>query len=185
MGDVGVLDRSRPRAIAWPRGCRINQADSHCSSDGGRGKSKIGRFAALVPIQLWIEGGVEVLSHRPIDALASGVVFLTATHERDRCDRRCARASRASGGDDLSRLERRLLLATERPQSKRRRTLVLPAMKRRHQRHAGRTRAANAASRWGGPDFTTPIRGVAKSRPDDPRFKGTRIDDRNRVRTAR
>jgi hypothetical protein len=36
-------------------------------------------------------------------------------------------------------------------------------MKRRHQRHAGRTRAANAASHWGGPDFATPIRGDAKT----------------------
>jgi hypothetical protein len=52
-------------------------------------------------------------------------------------------------------------------------------MKRRHQRHAKRIRAANAASRWGGPDFTTPIRGVAKSGPDDLRFEGNRTNNNN------
>jgi hypothetical protein len=44
-------------------------------------------------------------------------------------------------------------------------------MKRRPLRPAGRICAATAASRWGGPDFTTPVQAVAKSEPEDLRVR--------------
>ncbi|MBV9838913.1 MAG: hypothetical protein JO156_12385 [Solirubrobacterales bacterium] len=45
--------------------------------------------------------------------------------------------------------------------------LIRLGRRRRLQRSTGSTRAANAASRWGGPDLTTPIRAVPKSGPDE------------------
>jgi hypothetical protein len=42
------------------------------------------------------------------------------------------------------------------------RALIRPSGKRRQERLAGSRRAANAASRWGGPDFTTGVRARRK-----------------------
>ena len=118
-------------APLW-RGCRINQADSHCSSDGGRGESKIARFAALVPIQLRIEWRGEVLSRRPIDALASGVVFPTATGMSSHAAVASpAKTSVALGEARAGRVELRVAVAVECNPCRRARDDVNPGWGRR------------------------------------------------------